>query len=58
MDLFDDLPAAVRCALACAGFPFHPRAAIRFLRHGHSAEQVAAVIVAVDRRLSRLSGVA
>ncbi|MCM2292274.1 hypothetical protein NAC44_08030 [Allorhizobium sp. BGMRC 0089] len=56
MELFDALPAAVRAAIAQAGFPFHPHVAWRFLRRGVSLEQVARLIMAADRRLMPQGG--
>jgi hypothetical protein len=52
MDVFDELPPAVRCAIATANFPFNPLIAFRFLRRGVSDERLAKLILAVDSRLS------
>ncbi|MBT9373203.1 hypothetical protein [Rhizobium sp. CSW-27] len=53
MEAFDALPAVVRMAIAFSNFPFDARVAARFLRRGHSAPHVAALIVSADYRLTK-----
>lgn len=52
MEIFDTLPPVVRRAIACAGFEFAPRFAVKLLGRGVTAERAAQIIHDTDLRIS------